>query len=85
MSFASGMILSLKNNKRTRKSAFKKLENYKNGNYNDLQINKKATSKQLHQIREKIQKENREKLIKKVLAFVILVSVFIYVIGFVKF
>ena len=28
----------------------KKIENYKNGNYSELQFDKKATSKQLHEI-----------------------------------
>ncbi len=62
----SAMMTSLKNNKRTRPSAFKKLKGFENGAYKDGSIDKKASPKLLKEIREKTIKENKERLIKKI-------------------
>ena len=55
-----GMITSLKNNKRSRVSTFKKLESYQNIKYKKGKIDKKASPKLLKEIREQIRKENKE-------------------------
>lgn len=84
MSFIADMVGSLKNNKRKRTSAFKKLENA-GGIHGKLHFDKKATPKQLKDIKEKLQKENSRNLIRKTIILSILLSIIIYAIGFVKF
>jgi len=56
------MITSLKNNKRSRISTFKRLKGYENTKYKEGKIEKKATSQQLKEIRERIRKENKRSL-----------------------
>lgn len=85
MSFIAGMVSSLKANKRNRISTFEKLENYKNGNYSELHFDKKSTPSQLKRIKEKLQKENKKKLIRKVLVISTFLIVLIYFVGFYKF
>mgnify|MGYP000120843162 CR=1 FL=1 len=63
----SAMMTSLKNNKRTRPSAFKKLKNVENGAYKKGSIDKKASPKLLKELREKTIRENKERLLKNVL------------------
>lgn len=79
------MITSLKNNKRTRVSAFKKLKNYKKSNDTALYFEKKASPDQLKKIREKIKAENRKALKKNVILVLIALAITIYVVGFIKF
>ena len=89
MSFGvvQSMISSLKNNKRDRKSALKRLKDnpaeYSDGN--ELHFDKKATPHQLKKIREDLQKENRKRMIRNVSIIVIFMLIFIYFIGFAKF
>lgn len=83
-SHASSMIGSIKNNLRRKniekfKTSKDKTE-YKNGT-----IDKKATPELLKEIREKLQKENRKKLIITVLYFVISFSVIIILLNLIKF
>ncbi len=81
----SAMITSLKNNKRTRVSTFKKLKNYDKGTNTALHFDKKATPEQLQKIRERIQAENWKALKTKVILVLIFLTIVIYVVGFVKF
>jgi hypothetical protein len=61
----AAMVSSIKNNRRTRPSTFKKLKGYENGIYKKGTINKKASPKLLKDIREKIKRQNNIRLIKK--------------------
>ena len=66
MSSIAAMVMSIKNNKRARQSAFKKLD--KNGSYSTktkLFFQKNASKKQLRDIKEKLRKENKKALIRK--------------------
>ena len=81
----SGMIASLKSNKRTRISAFDKLKNFESGYHIEVHFDKKASSKQLHEIREKIKKENRKALLKKAIFGFFFLAISIYFIGFYKY
>jgi len=56
----SAMQTSLKNNKRSRVSAFKKMERYKDVKFKEGTIDKKASPALLKQIRENIRKENKK-------------------------
>ncbi|WP_075342395.1 hypothetical protein [Tenacibaculum agarivorans] len=84
----SAMITSLKNNKRSRKSAIKKL---KERGYlghkisNQLHFTKEATPKQLEQIRNRIRKENQKKLLVHLSVIVTFSLIALLAIGFVKF
>ena len=80
------MITSIKNNKRTRKSAFKKL--VKNGSYSTktkLFFHRNASKIQLRKIKEKLRKENKRVLVRKIATILILLIMMIYCIGFAKF
>jgi len=72
----SAMTTSLKNNKRTRPSAFKKLKDIEGGAYKKGSIDKKASPQLLKELREKTIKENKKSLLKKVtfLSIFILIS-----------
>lgn len=86
MSSIAAMITSIKNNKRTRKSAFKKL--VKNGSYSTktkLFFHKNASKIQLRKIKEKLRKENKRVLVRKIATILILLIMMIYCIGFAKF
>lgn len=61
------MMTSLKNNKRTRPSAFKKLKDFENGSYKKGTIDKKASLKLLKEIREKTIRENYIRRIKNII------------------
>jgi|TARA_B110000090_G_C13058182_1_gene322273 hypothetical protein len=83
MSSIAAMVMSIKNNKRARQSAFKKLD--KNGSYSTktkLFFHKNASKKQLRDIKEKLRKENKKALIRKT---AIILIILIYCIGFAKF
>ncbi len=81
------MITSLKNNKRDRKSALKRLKEnpaeYSEGG--ELYFDKKATPAQLHKIREDLKGENRKAFIRKAVIVGIIFVLLIYFIGFAKF
>ena len=85
MSAISGMIASIKMNKRTRVSTFDKIKNFKEGAAIKLHFDKKATPRHLQKIREKLQKENTKKLTTMLIVIVVFLIVLIYAIGFVKF
>lgn len=85
MSSISGMITSLKNNKRTRVSAFDKIKNFKEGKNIKVSFNSKATPQQLRRIKEKLQNENKKKFRKNIIILSIALIIIIYAIGFVKF
>ena len=82
---AAAMIASLKANKRKRVSTFDKIKDFKEGKEIKVHFKNKATPKQLKEIREKIQEENKKALTKKVVLISVLLIIIIYVIGFVKF
>ncbi|MFY9242578.1 MAG: hypothetical protein WAO74_06085 [Polaribacter sp.] len=85
MGSISGMIISLKNNKRTRVSTFEKMKNFKEGKNIQVSFDKKATKYQLKDIKEKLQKENTERFTKILIIISVIILILIYVIGFVKF
>ncbi|MCH2216753.1 MAG: hypothetical protein MK076_01540 [Flavobacteriales bacterium] len=82
----SAMVTSLKNNKRDRKSALKRLKE-SSTRYSvseKLHFEKKASPLQLKKIREHIQRRNKKIFIQKIVAVGILSLLLIYVIGFAK-
>ena len=80
----SAMLSSLKNNKRERKSAFDKLKNV--GKSKDtLHFEKKASAKELEDIKMTLQKESKITYIKNALLFGLLLFVFIYFLAFHKY
>ncbi len=88
MSFGvvQAMISSIKNNKRTRKSALKNLKD--NGDYStktELHFENKATKHQLQNIREKLEEENKKAFRKKAIIIAVVLAAAIYFIGFAKF
>ena len=79
----SAMVTSLKNNKRDRKSALKKLK--ENGEYSqktELHFDKLASPSQLREIRERIQKENKTRARKKIIVLIVICIILIYFVGF---
>jgi len=81
----AAMVASMKNNKRTRKSAIEKLK--ENGSYTthtELHFDKKATKHQLKTIRERIKKENQIRFRNKAILLVSFILIIIYFVGFVK-
>lgn len=87
MSFGiiQSMVISLKNNKRTRKSALKKYKDHNFEEKGELYFEKKASQKQLTEIRERIQAENKKRMRLYLILFITLLLTVIFVIGFVKF
>ena len=86
MSSIAAMVMSIKNNKRARQSALKKLD--KNGSYSTkikLFFHRNASKKQLRDIKEKLRKENKKVLIRKTAIILFLLIIVIYCIGFAKF
>jgi len=81
----SAMASSLKSNKRSRPRAFERLKNLGKGSYNKVYFDKKATPKQLKDIREKAICESKIMLLKKIAYLAIFFLIAVYVIGFVKF
>ncbi len=81
----SAMITSLKNNKRSRVSAFDKIKTNNAKSSIQLHFKNKATSKELLQIKQKLKLENRKTFRKNLIIFSVMVLIVIYVIGFVKF
>ena len=79
----SAMITSLKNNKRSRVSTFKKLKEYENIKYKKGDIGKKATPHQLKEIRERLQKENKQ--IRKKRISILAIFALVLVISFILF
>jgi len=84
MSSISGMITSLKNNKRTRVSTFEKMKNFKEGKNIQVSFDKKSTPDRLKRIKETLQAENKKSLKKNIIIIIVAISIIIYVIGFVK-
>lgn len=83
-SHASAMIGSIRNNLRRNKAHYFKSSKDKT-KYKKGTIDKKATPQQLKEIREKLQKENRKRLIITILYFVISFTVIIILVNVIKF
>lgn len=81
----SGMLTSLKNNKRPRKSALKKYKQHKFEEKGNLHFNKKASQKQLLEIRQKIQNENRKRTRLYLLFFFAFIVSILVILYFLKF
>lgn len=83
----SAMLASLKNNKRPRSSAFKKLK--ENGveytSRTELHFDQKSTPAQLRVIRKRIKKENRIAFVKKAIIMSILLTIIAIAIIYMKF
>jgi len=84
---AGAMLASLKNNKRARPSAFKKLKEsgVAYSTKTELYFDKKSTPAQLRALRKQIKRENDSAFIKKAIIIGILLVVIILVVGFIKF
>jgi hypothetical protein len=78
---ASEMNKTVQRLKRNKPDTFKKLGQLNNQNHYTL-TDKKATKKQLNEIREKVKKENKKALLKKALFFTIFLTLLIYFIYF---
>ena len=85
MSSIAAMITTLKNNKRTRVSTFKKMKDFKEGKNIQVSFDRKATPHQLKNIREKLQKENNERMKRNIIIITFLMIIIIYCVGFIKF
>ena len=85
MSSIAAMITTLKNNKRKRVSTFKKMKGFKEGKNIQVSFDKSATPHQLKNIREKLQKENKQILKRNIIILIFIMILLIYMIGFVKF
>lgn len=83
----SGMLTALKNNKRERKSALKRLKDNPAEYADDgveLHFEKEASPAQLKKIREDLKGENRRILIRKLVIIGIVFLLIVYFIGFAK-
>ena len=85
MSSIAAMITTLKNNKRTRVSTFKKMKDFKEGKNIQVCFDRKATPHQLKSIREKLQKENDKRMKRNIIIITFLMIIIIYCVGFIKF
>ena len=81
----SAMVTSLKNNKRPRVSAFKKMEGYKDVKYKKGTIDKIASPKQLREIRERLQRENKRDSLIKIISITSIIIILYILFNFVKF
>ncbi|CAM1342632.1 hypothetical protein [Tenacibaculum amylolyticum] len=81
------MVTTLKNNKRDRKSAFKKMKQYESSSYKTdrLVFSKKATPDQLKKIRTEIRNENRKRLVFKTVSIVTLCIIIVVFLSRIKF
>ncbi|TDQ21875.1 hypothetical protein [Tenacibaculum caenipelagi] len=76
----SAMITSLKNNKRKRVSAFEKLERFQKENDDKLYFKKTASKEELAHIKIRVQKENRNQLIKNSIIYFLIFGILIYIV-----
>lgn len=74
-----GMIVSLKNNKRKKVSAFEKLERFQKENRDKLYFNKSASKKELEKIRLQTLRKNRTRFINNSIALFIIFSILLYI------
>ena len=81
----SAMQTSLKNNKRSRVSTFKKIKDYQNVPYKKGTIDKTASPQLLKEIREKIQKENKKNAFIAIISITSIVTILYILFNFVKF
>ena len=81
----SAMATSLKNNKRPRVSAFKKMEGYKDVKYKKGTIDKTASPQQLREIRERLQQENKRDSLIKIISITSIIIILFILFNFVKF
>lgn len=83
-----GMLSSLKNNKRNRKSVFDNKKDVRKPNINDFVDHKKMTEYEFHELQKKLKKDNAERqktyLTKSVLSISLLVIIVIYFLFFFK-
>jgi len=78
---AGAMITSMKNNKRERVSAFKKLESYEGVNHK-LYFEKKASKEMILKLRKKMQKQQQKSFLIKAIVLSIVLVMIIYIVGF---
>lgn len=81
----SAMVTSLKNNKRERVSALKKLEKYDFKEKGELYFKNNATENKLKKIRENTKKEANREMLSKAIPLIIFCLAILLAIGFVKF
>lgn len=74
----SAMIASIKNNSRAkRKTVFDRKYNYKKKQVNDKLLSKKATSKQLEEIRKKIAQQKKKERYKNLVVITLSLAIMI--------
>lgn len=80
------MISSIKNNKRDRKSALKKLKDsgVKHSDKTELHFENEASPMELKKIRKKVKDENRRIMIRNIIIMTVIMLIAIYFIGFAK-
>ncbi len=83
----SAMVTALKNNKRDRKSALKKLKDsgVEYSGKTELHFENQASPAELEKIRQRVKEENRKIVIRNMIIMVVLMAIAIFFIGFVKF
>jgi len=77
----SAMVTTLKNNKRSRVSTFKKMKNYQNVKCKKGTIDKKASP----QLLKEIQKENKKNKLIAIISTTSIVTILYILFNFVKF
>jgi hypothetical protein len=70
----AAMIASLKANKRSRVSTFDKIKNHKKSKKSELHFDKKASSLELKNIKEKLIKDNENAFKRKVALLILLIT-----------
>ena len=81
----SAMQNSLKNNKRSRVSAFKRMKEHQSVKYKKGVIDKTASPQLLNEIRERIQKENRRNRRIAIISITSIITILYILFNFVKF
>ena len=77
--FIDHMIASLKTNKRARISTFDKIKNFKKSKESKLIFPKKASKRDLKEVRKKIKNQNNINFFRKV-ALIVITLIIIYII-----
>jgi len=81
-----GMVSSLRNNKRDRKSIFDTKKEFRKSKLNEFVDHKKMTEYEFYELQEKLKTDNakrqKEYLIKSTISIAIFISIVIYVLFF---
>jgi len=84
-----GMLASIKNNKRKRKSVFNKKEEKIDATYSKFDDHKKMTTYEFHEFQKKIKNENAQRqqkfILKSAAAIFLLLAIVIYLLYFIEY